>query len=203
VNPLPISVNLRTNDYNTFRGFPFYGRSSDRNQASSVKNGCFILTDSGMRVSKPPKNWGPIWAAADKVMQACITWLIETRGSEVRRIRSAIYDQELISEGNHIIKEYLKFREWPDSTSVFFNLDQFLAAVPEGETSKWFTLDMEKQTVTIKKGPISIGDDLKQLVDVFKETKHTYEVDAISAGQLLKHYYSGVPEMTQASSTSA
>jgi hypothetical protein len=193
-----VSFKDRKNHYECFRGMPFYGNGTTATSARDTKNCAFVLTDEGMSLDCGKSFNEKAPAVLHKVVQDMAAWLLNTQGAHVTRIKSATYENELEREGELYIRDYLKFRTWPESARRYEKLEQFLSLLSPSSVREWFTHDLATQKVSIRKGDIDISDDLKSLCDAFSNDKGAYSVDALSASWMLEHYFEQPPEMAMA-----
>ena len=193
-SPVHVSAQTRHDHHKVMRGFPFYGIGTDSVSAKSIKNSVFILTDAGISLQEPD-DWETPLRSLPKLLEETAGWILETSGSSISRVKAATYESELVQEGEKIIRDELGYRNWPVTAELYTSLERFLSGIPAQDIRKWFRHDLMEQLVYIKKPDVSITADLKALSTAFKETKTSYIIDALSASQLVEHYYDKAPAM--------
>lgn len=182
----------------SFRGYPVYGTSELVGELRSVGNPAICLSEFGMHIEDCQA--GDLSGHAAWFLQKLIEWLVTTEGKSIQHIPSVSWQMSLIMEGTKIMREALNL-PWPESELPYMALEKALQRIPLDQTAKFFTYDIDTQTVDFNFSELGVNPtdlelELMRLTKKRSVNNGCATMDAVSAMQLLRSFYQSEPHTT-------
>jgi len=199
-HPIELNSNQRAlKELPGLRGYPAYALGYTPSQSKSSIMPLFMLSDRGLRMHD--KHSSVDLKAAGEMLrylvEATALHMLED-GSYYNRQHSVLYESELAREGAHLVCTIAGLPEWPISHTQYELLESILRKIPPAQIQMYFDHDLQRQKVYFhyrrlqeKVDKQDLYMQLSPLVQEMGDREGFFEIDAVSAVEILNNFYQG------------